>query len=333
MSNLTKGILLLFSMGFMALSAQNLISYRDQNNDAYVEWEAQDGYTYTLQSSDDLQFWTTDSTWPGVGQTVSILVHEGPNGGGGGGGGGAIPGLPLYSFAITAYVNGDNLISWRGADGLPYQLYTTDTYFAVGDDPLFSTEVTDPNGDYKLFIHQIGAPLPPNSASLTLAALPQAEQDRVGFLTAARQQIVTELAANGGANGQNGVVGASVGDAGYFRLVISREDSDGDGLYNNLENSFGLNPYNPDSDEDGVTDPWDHASIGHVIISEFMASNDGTIMDDDGSIEEDYIELFNPTSATVNLSNHYLACSANNLDRWQIPNGVTLSPGESLLIL
>jgi hypothetical protein len=127
----------------------------------------------------------------------------------------------------------------------------------------FRTDVTDPNGDYTLFLYQIGAPLPPNSASLTLTALPQIEQDRVGLLIAAQQQIVTELAANGGASGQSGTVGLSVGDSGYFRLVINREDSDGDGLFNDIETDpnlgFNTNPFDPDTDNDGVTDPWPHA--------------------------------------------------------------------------
>lgn len=277
-----------------------------------------------------MEFWDSESTWTGYGQTVSVLVHENPNNGGGGGG--AIPGLPQHDFSISSYLNGDSLIAWKGTDGSPYQLYTTDSYFGVNDPPLFGTEVVDPNGDYKLFLFQSGAPLPPNAASLTLAALPQVEQDKITFLTSAQQQIVNELAANGGTTTQTGAISSNVGNKGFFRLIIGREDTDGDGLYNDIEETFGTNPFEDDTDQDGVTDPWDHANIGHVIISEFMAANEGTIADEDGDDNEDYIELFNPTSSTVNLSNHFLACSINDLNRWQIPNGVTLAPGQSLLV-
>jgi hypothetical protein len=84
MNNSLIKLLAFMTLGFSGLRAENLRSYRDQNNDAYVEWTALEGYNYTLQSSDDLQSWTDDSTWLGFGQTVSVLVHEGTIGGGGG---------------------------------------------------------------------------------------------------------------------------------------------------------------------------------------------------------------------------------------------------------
>lgn len=278
-----------------------------------------------------MEFWDSESTWTGYGQTVSVLVHENPNNGGGGGG--AIPGLPQHDFSISSYLNGDSLIAWKGADGSPYQLYTTDSYFGVNDPPLFGTEVVDPNGDYKLFLFQSSAPLPPNAASLTLAALPQVEQGKVTFLTSAQQQIVNELAANGGTTAQIGAISSNVGNKGFFRLIIGREDTDGDGLYNDIEETFGTNPFEDDTDQDGVTDPWDHANIGHVIISEFMAANDAVIADGKNPPQyEDYIELFNPTPNTVDLSGYYLTCDPTELDEWMIPAGVELVPGESLLI-
>ena len=58
--------------------AQDFHAYRDQNGDAYVQWDTTQGYSYTLQSSEDMEFWSTDSTWLGVGQTVSLLVQEAP---------------------------------------------------------------------------------------------------------------------------------------------------------------------------------------------------------------------------------------------------------------
>ncbi|MEN8796874.1 MAG: lamin tail domain-containing protein, partial [Akkermansiaceae bacterium] len=279
-----------------------------------------------------MEFWSTDSTWLGVGQTVSLLVQEAPNNQGGGGG--AIPGNPSHTFTVSPYPSGHSLISWRGSDNLPYQLYTTETYFGPNDPPLFATEVVDPNGDYGLLLHQASAPLPPNSASLTLAALPQVEQDQVTLLTVARQQIIAELAANVGNNSQNATASSDLGNAGFFRLIIRRDDIDGDGLYDDLETSFGLNPYDPDTDQDGVTDPWDYASINHLIITEFMASNDAVIADEDGDFE-DYIEIFNPTSSPLDLAGHYLACNENSPLRWQFPSpagGIPIQPGESIVV-
>ncbi|MEN8735888.1 MAG: CotH kinase family protein, partial [Akkermansiaceae bacterium] len=246
----------------------------------------------------------------------------------------AIPGNPSHTFTVSPYPSGHSLISWRGSDNLPYQLYTTETYFGPNDPPLFATEVVDPNGDYGLLLHQASAPLPPNSASLTLAALPQVEQDQVTLLTVARQQIIAELAANVGNNSQNATASSDLGNAGFFRLIIRRDDIDGDGLYDDLETSFGLNPYDPDTDQDGVTDPWDYASINHLIITEFMASNDAVIADEDGDFE-DYIEIFNPTSSPLDLAGHYLACNENSPLRWQFPSpagGIPIQPGESIVV-
>ncbi|MEN8736936.1 MAG: hypothetical protein ABF337_06775, partial [Akkermansiaceae bacterium] len=97
--------------------AQDFHAYRDQNGDAYVQWDTTQGYSYTLQSSEDMEFWSTDSTWLGVGQTVSLLVQEAPNNQGGGGG--AIPGNPSHTFTVSPYPSGHSLISWRGSDNLP----------------------------------------------------------------------------------------------------------------------------------------------------------------------------------------------------------------------
>jgi len=251
--------------------------------------------------------------------------------------------LPQYSFSVESFSNGNSLIAWRGADGAPYQLYTTGVYFAQNDPPLLALEIDDPGGDYQIFLNQFEngnreqpgntVRIPPgNAASLTLAALPKVEQDTVGKLTAVRQEVVDELALNGGSNTQTSTVAADLGEEGFFRLVVKRDDTDDDGLFDNLEPGFGTNPFDPDSDQDGVTDPWDLAGFDDVIISEFMAANDGTLPRDEDGDFEDYIELFNPTSATVDLTDYYLACESDDLTRWRIPNGVSLAPGESLLV-
>lgn len=56
-----------------------------------------------------------------------------------------------------------------------------------------------------------------------------------------------------------------------------------------------------------------------VMISEFMADNDETLNDEDGD-SSDWIELYNPTANTANLSGWYLTDSTNNLTKWRFPN-------------
>ncbi len=67
-----------------------------------------------------------------------------------------------------------------------------------------------------------------------------------------------------------------------------------------------------------------------VIISEFMASNDDTLNDEDGD-PSDWIELQNRDAATASLTGWYLTDDLNDLSKWRIPN-VSLAPDGYLLI-
>jgi hypothetical protein len=66
------------------------------------------------------------------------------------------------------------------------------------------------------------------------------------------------------------------------------------------------------------------------IISEFMASNDTTISDQDGDFA-DWIELYNPDSQPDALGGWYLTNKSATPARWKIP-AVTLQPGTYLVI-
>lgn len=66
------------------------------------------------------------------------------------------------------------------------------------------------------------------------------------------------------------------------------------------------------------------------VISEFMASNQATIADDDGDFS-DWIEIHNPTSAPIALNNWKLTDSKGNPAKWVFPN-VTLAPGEFRIV-
>ena len=67
-----------------------------------------------------------------------------------------------------------------------------------------------------------------------------------------------------------------------------------------------------------------------VLISEFMAVNDTGIRDEDGD-REDWIELYNAGTTTVDLDDWYLTDSAGNLTKWKCPP-VLLAPGGHLLV-
>jgi hypothetical protein len=67
-----------------------------------------------------------------------------------------------------------------------------------------------------------------------------------------------------------------------------------------------------------------------LIISEFLADNDGVNRDEDGD-ESDWIELFNASPLSVSLFGWALTDDATDLAKWRFP-ALTLPPGGRLLV-
>ncbi|MCA9249020.1 MAG: lamin tail domain-containing protein, partial [Planctomycetales bacterium] len=69
------------------------------------------------------------------------------------------------------------------------------------------------------------------------------------------------------------------------------------------------------------------------LISEFLASNDQTLLDGDGN-SSDWIELTNTGDEAVDLAGWYLTDRADDLRRWPFPahEASVLSPGEFLVV-
>ena len=64
-----------------------------------------------------------------------------------------------------------------------------------------------------------------------------------------------------------------------------------------------------------------------------MASNDETLLDGDGN-SSDWVELYNPTPAAIDLTGWHLTDDATNLDKWTFPSlpQSVLDPGEYLVV-
>ncbi|MEM7386579.1 MAG: chitobiase/beta-hexosaminidase C-terminal domain-containing protein, partial [Verrucomicrobiota bacterium] len=69
---------------------------------------------------------------------------------------------------------------------------------------------------------------------------------------------------------------------------------------------------------------------GQVVISEFMASNDGAFVGADG-ITPDWIELHNRGEDEVDLKGYFLTDSEKNLTKWSFP-AVVVKPGGYVLV-
>jgi hypothetical protein len=70
---------------------------------------------------------------------------------------------------------------------------------------------------------------------------------------------------------------------------------------------------------------------GPVVINEFLAINDSGAMDEAGEFE-DWIELHNSSSSTLDLGGAFLADELDPASMWAIPTGTSIAPGGVLLV-
>ena len=119
-------------------------------------------------------------------------------------------------------------------------------------------------------------------------------------------------------------------------------DSDGDGLTDFSEiNDHSTDPNDPDSDGDGYSDAAEVAAstapgdpddfprfptLDGVFLNEFLASNRGGLTDVDGDAS-DWVELWNPTGAAVDISGWFLSDDPTEPDKWEFPAGTVLPAG------
>ena len=75
---------------------------------------------------------------------------------------------------------------------------------------------------------------------------------------------------------------------------------------------------------------WAFPATGAPVISEFMASNEATLPDEDGDFP-DWIEIFNPEDEPIDLAGYYLTDDSLVLNRWVFPSTM-LGPGEWLVV-
>ncbi|SDB81135.1 Leucine rich repeat-containing protein [Pelagirhabdus alkalitolerans] len=91
-----------------------------------------------------------------------------------------------------------------------------------------------------------------------------------------------------------------------------------------------------------IRDYWDNISVREpenllspkdqeLYINEYMASNGETISDDEGNYH-DWIELYNPTDESIELSGYYLSDDETNPTRWEIPEDVVIEADDYIVI-
>lgn len=68
-----------------------------------------------------------------------------------------------------------------------------------------------------------------------------------------------------------------------------------------------------------------------VVINEFLAKNDGIYPDPHGE-NDDWIEFYNTSDDTLDLSLMYLTDKKDNLNKWRFPQGVKIAPEGYLIV-
>ncbi|RIK74331.1 MAG: hypothetical protein DCC68_23335, partial [Planctomycetota bacterium] len=71
-------------------------------------------------------------------------------------------------------------------------------------------------------------------------------------------------------------------------------------------------------------------TAGNLVISEFMAANNGSFDDEDGQ-HSDWIEIYNADATAVNLGDWRLTDDDGDLEKWGFPD-TAIQPGEYLVV-
>jgi len=72
-------------------------------------------------------------------------------------------------------------------------------------------------------------------------------------------------------------------------------------------------------------------TVGNLVINEFMASNSTTQADQDGEYD-DWIELYNNGSTSIDLDGYFLSDDATDLVQWAFPAGTTIDANGYIVV-
>lgn len=70
---------------------------------------------------------------------------------------------------------------------------------------------------------------------------------------------------------------------------------------------------------------------GDIVINEFMASNDTTVVDQDGEYE-DWIELYNNSESAIDISGYNLSDDIDDLTLFTFPSGTIFQPNTYIIV-
>lgn len=213
-------------------------------------------------------------------------------GGGGGGGGFSIPGIQLLMDARATYLNGTT----QFAQVPPTISNIAHTSATINSNVDITASISNPTYAYIGYRYMI--------------------TDKFTYI-----QMYDDGAHQDGAAG-DGVFGASIPmNAPVVQYYLYAENANA-GIFSpeRAEHEF----YTLQAEAAPI-------SYQQVVINELMATNTATTQDPTGEFA-DWIELYNNTTAPINMSGIYLSDDAANLQKWYFPLG-TIIPANGFLIV
>jgi len=102
-------------------------------------------------------------------------------------------------------------------------------------------------------------------------------------------------------------------------------------IYAENDNTGMFSPQRAQHEFYTITATISNPPAGDLVINEFMASNDATAADQDEEYD-DWIELYNNSSSTIDLEGYFLSDDAEDLMQWAFPEGTQIEANGYLIV-
>jgi len=208
------------------------------------------------------------------------------SGGGGGPGGGATPGIANLMNARSSYLLGQS--DFTQTQPSISNVNPSNPMPIIGETITISASVSDENAVYLGYRSELDGPF-------------------------TRIVMYDDGAHNDGA-ANDGVYGTTVNINTAFIQYYIYAENDNAGMFS---------PQRAEHEYHSLTATTTTTTGGGLVINEFMASNDAAIADQDGEFD-DWIELYNNTTESIDLEGYFLSDDANELMKWAFPSGTSI---------
>jgi len=222
------------------------------------------------------------------------LTNDVNTGGGGGGGGGATPGITNLMDGRNTYILG--LADFTNTQPTISDITLSDATPLIGETVTITTAVADGSTVYLGYRSVYGAPF-------------------------TRVQMLDD-GANGDGAANDGVFGASIELTNSFTQYYIYAENTNAGIFS---------PQRAEYEYHTITATVFEPTVGDVVINEFMASNDATMADQDGEFD-DWIEFYNNSAQSIDLSGYSLSDDVDDLTKWMFPEGTIIEGNGYLMV-